>query len=444
NPNLNKRGLGVNLHTADTVIIYDSDWNPQADLQAQDRAHRIGQTKTVRVFGLITEGSIEERIAQRAEKKLYLDAVVASKTGARRKSRRPPTEKDKGKRELLAMLTFGAERVFSTEGRSVSDEDVDLLLGIRKKDARSRSRLEPSAANAAEYDVRAGPLAITQFRGEKVASLRCAGQNPVERIAVEWAEFNNRLPPLDAATAEDGRELEFVDVKYKRFYGHEATCHACKQEGLLLLCEWCPRSYHHECLGYDAVPEGSFKCPQHKCDACFRSAHEAGGMLFRCVNCPHCSCEDHLSFDIAPVDRCEELEAFGYKRSSSAFYVLCSKRCEKAATERRKRRATEEESASSAKVSFALKKKWEFLPQSVKNRIRTALESDEVCSLSELPGFVTKLKGFVPNSRHRPAVAAAPETARSSLRLRSFADLLSHQRMAWRFGAKRQKRGQRQ
>lgn len=43
-------GLGINLATADVVIIYDSDWNPQMDLQAMDRAHRIGQLKQVRVF----------------------------------------------------------------------------------------------------------------------------------------------------------------------------------------------------------------------------------------------------------------------------------------------------------------------------------------------------------------------------------------------------------
>ena len=55
-------GLGINLATADTVIIYDSDWNPQVDLQAMDRAHRIGQTKTVRVFRLITDNTVEERI----------------------------------------------------------------------------------------------------------------------------------------------------------------------------------------------------------------------------------------------------------------------------------------------------------------------------------------------------------------------------------------------
>lgn len=69
-------GLGINLATADVVVLYDSDWNPQVDLQAMDRAHRIGQTKTVRVFRLITENTVEERICMRADMKLHLDNLV--------------------------------------------------------------------------------------------------------------------------------------------------------------------------------------------------------------------------------------------------------------------------------------------------------------------------------------------------------------------------------
>lgn len=69
-------GLGLNLQTADTVIIFDSDWNPMMDLQAQDRAHRIGQTKEVRVFRLICSGSIEVKILERASRKLQIESQV--------------------------------------------------------------------------------------------------------------------------------------------------------------------------------------------------------------------------------------------------------------------------------------------------------------------------------------------------------------------------------
>lgn len=69
-------GLGINLTAADTVIFYDSDWNPTVDQQAMDRAHRLGQTKQVTVYRLITQGTIEERIQQRAQQKHEIQKVV--------------------------------------------------------------------------------------------------------------------------------------------------------------------------------------------------------------------------------------------------------------------------------------------------------------------------------------------------------------------------------
>ena len=69
-------GLGLNLATADTVIIFDSDWNPMMDLQAQDRAHRIGQKNTVSVFRLCTNSPVEEKILSRATEKLNMSELV--------------------------------------------------------------------------------------------------------------------------------------------------------------------------------------------------------------------------------------------------------------------------------------------------------------------------------------------------------------------------------
>ena len=72
-------GLGINLTSADTVIIYDSDWNPQQDLQAQDRAHRIGQTKPVMVYRLVTANTIDEKIVERAAAKRKLEKMIIAK-----------------------------------------------------------------------------------------------------------------------------------------------------------------------------------------------------------------------------------------------------------------------------------------------------------------------------------------------------------------------------
>ena len=69
-------GQGINLTSADTVIIYDSDWNPQMDLQAQDRVHRIGQTKPVNVYRLVTQKTVETRVIEKASLKRKLEKVV--------------------------------------------------------------------------------------------------------------------------------------------------------------------------------------------------------------------------------------------------------------------------------------------------------------------------------------------------------------------------------
>ena len=68
-------GLGINLIGADTVIFYDSDWNPAMDAQAQDRAHRIGQTRDVHIYRLISESTIEENILKKANQKRHLSQL---------------------------------------------------------------------------------------------------------------------------------------------------------------------------------------------------------------------------------------------------------------------------------------------------------------------------------------------------------------------------------
>lgn len=76
-------GLGINLTAADTVIIFDSDWNPQNDLQAQARCHRIGQVKSVKVYRLITRNSYEREMFDRASMKLGLDKAVLQSMNAK-------------------------------------------------------------------------------------------------------------------------------------------------------------------------------------------------------------------------------------------------------------------------------------------------------------------------------------------------------------------------
>ena len=119
-------GLGINLQTADVVILYDSDWNPQADLQAQDRAHRIGQKRQVQVFRFVTEHTVEEKIVERAQQKLKLDAMVVQQGRLK--------EQDKLSRdELMSAVTFGADKIFKSKDSSITDADIDLIIDAGKR-----------------------------------------------------------------------------------------------------------------------------------------------------------------------------------------------------------------------------------------------------------------------------------------------------------------------
>jgi len=115
-------GLGINLATADTVVIYDSDWNPQVDLQAMDRAHRIGQTRPVNVYRLVTENTIEEKIIERQLIKLKWDSLVIQKGRVAQKG------KGMNKEELENLINFGASEIFKAGGSTISDENIDNLL----------------------------------------------------------------------------------------------------------------------------------------------------------------------------------------------------------------------------------------------------------------------------------------------------------------------------
>ncbi|GKV17995.1 hypothetical protein SLEP1_g28434 [Rubroshorea leprosula] len=101
-------GLGINLATADTVIIYDSDFNPHADIQAMNRAHRIGQSNRLLVYRLVVRASVEERILQLAKKKLMLDQLFVNKSGSQK--------------EVEDILRWGTEELFN-DSSSMNGKD---------------------------------------------------------------------------------------------------------------------------------------------------------------------------------------------------------------------------------------------------------------------------------------------------------------------------------
>ncbi|KAE8635713.1 hypothetical protein XENTR_v10002714 [Xenopus tropicalis] len=135
-------GLGINLASADTVVIFDSDWNPQNDLQAQARAHRIGQKKQVNIYRLVTKGSVEEDIIERAKKKMVLDHLVIQRMDTTGKTvlhtgSTPSSSTPFNKEELAAILKFGAEELFKEpEGEEEEPQEMDIDEILKRAETR--------------------------------------------------------------------------------------------------------------------------------------------------------------------------------------------------------------------------------------------------------------------------------------------------------------------
>ena len=192
-------GLGINLTSADIVVLYDSDWNPQADLQAMDRAHRIGQKKQVKVFRFITEHAIEEKVLERAAQKLRLDQLVIQQGRAQQQAKQAAN-----KDELLGMIQHGAEKVFDSKGSVGALDDIDEIL------ARGESR-------TAELNAKYEKLGIDDLQ-------KFSSEN-----AYEWngEDFTNRKKEIginwiNPAKRERKEQIYSID-KYYRMALSQAT-----------------------------------------------------------------------------------------------------------------------------------------------------------------------------------------------------------------------------
>ena len=150
-------GLGINLASADTVIIYDSDWNPHNDIQAFSRSHRIGQKNKVMIYRFVTRNSIEERLTQMAKKKMMLTHLVV-RSGMGSGSRAAAESREEGgsllnklsKEELADIIRFGSVELFKDEAgvdKIVYDDAAIEALLDRNQDVKPEEQQYESASN---------------------------------------------------------------------------------------------------------------------------------------------------------------------------------------------------------------------------------------------------------------------------------------------------------
>ncbi|KAJ4499360.1 SNF2-family ATP dependent chromatin remodeling factor snf21 [Lentinula lateritia] len=176
-------GLGLNLQTADTVIIFDSDWNPHADLQAQDRAHRIGQTKAVLILRFITEKSVEEAMYQRARYKLDIDDKVIQAGRFDNKSTQEEQE------ELLRSILEADQEEDNEEAGDMNDDELNALI----------SRSDEEAEIFREMDIKRERDAIENWR-----AMGNRGKPPQPLVQLEeLPECYQTDEPFDSKDAEE-------------------------------------------------------------------------------------------------------------------------------------------------------------------------------------------------------------------------------------------------
>ncbi|ORX62925.1 hypothetical protein DM01DRAFT_1278273 [Hesseltinella vesiculosa] len=179
-------GLGLNLQSADTVIIFDSDWNPHQDLQAQDRAHRIGQTKEVRIFRLISANSVEESILARANYKLDLDGKVIQ--AGKFDNRSTEEDREAFLRSLLEDKTDDPSNEEDDEG--MDDDELNQIL----------ARSDEDLVMFAKVD-------LQRQREDRQWWQRIGGYGPVQRLIQdhELPDFYNRQDEIiQEQTQDDG------------------------------------------------------------------------------------------------------------------------------------------------------------------------------------------------------------------------------------------------
>lgn len=146
-------GQGINLATADTVILFDSDWNPQQDLQAIDRAHRIGQKRPVVVFRLATKGTVEEDLLMSADAKRRLEKLVIKKGGFRTMGQKMDNKGDFDEAELRKLLLKDGEVYLLKGGDEILSRDDLATLCDRSDEAYDKAEKGLGNALAGNFTV---------------------------------------------------------------------------------------------------------------------------------------------------------------------------------------------------------------------------------------------------------------------------------------------------
>ncbi|KAL8738170.1 MAG: hypothetical protein Q9181_001028 [Wetmoreana brouardii] len=362
-------GLGINLTAASDVIMMDQDWNPQITLQAEARAHRIGQIKPVTIYKLCTQGTVEEQMLGRIQKKLYLSAKVTESM----QSVHGPKQAKKGSGGQAATADADMPQLNTTQlmslvrrgARALAHPELDvndmlkwdfstMLEKCKDKPADAFVARDTGAATAVKEDDEKQWLEQIEqvqsrvFQGKKYSKQK---DSDYSSIAEHWSRADRRVGKETTAMVDGfaiskqsmscgnweavptmaGKDPRLSSPKRlkKPPVINQEHCQVCWDGGDLILCSNCPRSYHYDCLDPGAKSRSrgtmSFNCSQHQCWDCEQKTSDAGGLIFRCRWCERGFCEDCLDWEKTELigDSLKEYEILGYPPVTQAFYIRC-------------------------------------------------------------------------------------------------------------------------
>ncbi|KAF3043080.1 hypothetical protein E8E11_004341 [Didymella keratinophila] len=362
-------GLGINLTSAQDVIFLDEDWNPQITLQAEARAHRIGQTKPVTIYKLCTQGTVEEQMMGRIRKKLYLSAKITEsmrnvhgdQTQTRGKAAITDDMPQMDSTQLKTLVRRGAQTLshpeidvtemlswdLSTMMAKCRDQPTDETQAIDAQHSEADEEKWLSVMERVECAVfdgkrfqrhkedKAKAAAASVLPDSITREDRRRGKNTtvmVDGFAISKESMN--CGDWEAVPTFAGKDPRLADPvkERKREISHEDHCLECfngDEYGHLVECKSCPRTYHFDCLkpAYQAKVKGfsGFYCSQHNCVDCGKNTTDAGGLIYRCRWCPHGFCEDCLDWDKAGLvgQNLPEFEIMGEPSPSGGFFIKC-------------------------------------------------------------------------------------------------------------------------
>ncbi|KAL8939922.1 MAG: hypothetical protein Q9211_002526 [Gyalolechia sp. 1 TL-2023] len=342
-------GLGINLTAASDVIMMDQNWNPQITLQAEARAHRIGQDKPVTIYKLCAQGTVEEQMLGRIQKKLYLSAKVTESMQSVHGSSKPKKGSGNGSvavdddmpqlntSQLMSLVRRGA-RALAHPDLDINDMlqwDLPTMLEkCRDKPADAIVAKDTGVVSQVNEDEEKKWLEQVEqvhsrvFEGKKYSRQK----DDFSSIAEEWssARADRRVGKettvmvdgfaiskqsmscgdWEAVPTMAGKDPRLSEPKRdkKGPINNQELCQVCWDGGDLILCSGCPRSFHYDCL-----------------DPTAKKTSDAGGMIFRCRWCERGFCEDCADWQKTEMigDNLKEFELLQFPSVTQAYYVCC-------------------------------------------------------------------------------------------------------------------------